>query len=133
MEKSWGYWQICYRYRDLCLKGVDTIENYINELTPEMIPEGIYRDIAEEIGVVNFIKLAELLGGSTFYIPKAESFLRPVRDNRIKQDFNGYNHSELAKKYNLSERWIREICGEGQCKGQFSLFDYVENPGKKTG
>lgn len=105
---------------------MDVIDGFINELTPEMIPEGIYRDIAEEIGVVNFIKLAELVGGSTFYIPKSESFFRPVRDLRIKQEFNGYNHSELAKKYNLSERWIREICGEGNMKGQFSFFDYVE-------
>ena len=105
---------------------MDNIDGYVNELTPDMIPEGIYKDIAEEIGVVNFIKLAELVGGSTFYIPKADSFLRPVRDSRIKQEFNGYNHTELAKKYNLSERWIREICGEGHCEGQFNLFDYIE-------
>ena len=108
------------------------IDGYINELTPEMIPEGIYRDIAEEIGVINFIKLVEIIGGSTFYIPKSESFLRPVRDIRIKQEFNGCNHTELAKKYNLSERWIREICGEGHAKGQYSLFDYMENEDKST-
>ncbi len=112
---------------------MDVIDGYINELTPEMIPEGIYREIAEEIGVTNFIKLAELVGGSTFYIPKSESFLRPVRDLRIKQEFNGYNHAELAKKYNLSERWIREICGEGHCKGQYSLFDYMEGAEESLG
>ena len=111
---------------------MDVIDGLINELTPEMIPEGIYRDIAEQIGVEGFIKLAELIGGATIYIPKADSFLRPVRDLRIKQEFNGYNHTELAKKYNLSERWIREICGEGHAKGQYSLFDYMENEDKST-
>lgn len=102
------------------------IEGLINELTPEMIPQGIYRDIVEEIGVANFIKLAELIGGATIYIPKAESFLRPARDLRIKQEFNGYNHVELARRYNLSERWIRAICGEGHAEGQLSLFDFQE-------
>lgn len=106
------------------------IENWVDELTPEMIPEGIYRAIAEEIGVQNIIKLAELVGGTTFYIPKTESFLRPVRDIRIKAEFNGYNHAELAKKYNLSERWVREICGIGHLEGQQSLFDFMdENTG----
>lgn len=101
------------------------IDGFINELTTDMIPEGIYREIAEEIGVINFIKLAELVGGATIYIPKSESFLRPVRDLRIKKEFNGYNHAELAKKYNLSERWIREICGEGHLKDQCTLFDFL--------
>lgn len=112
---------------------MDVIDDFINELTPEMIPDGIYKNIAEEIGVINFIKLAELVGGSTFYIPKSESFFRPVRDLRIKQDFNGYNHAELAKKYNLSERWIREICGEGHMKGQVSFFDYTGETEESTG
>lgn len=108
------------------------IENFIDKLTPEMIPEGMYREIAEQIGVGNFIKLSELIGGATIYIPKSESFLRPVRDSRIKQEFNGYNHTELAKKYNLSERWIREICGEGHAKGQCSLFDYFGSEEEST-
>lgn len=102
------------------------MDGLVDELTPEMIPEGIYRDIVKEIGVTNFIKLAELVGGATIYIPKAESFLRPVRDLRIKQEFNGYNHAELARRYNLSERWIRAICGEGHAEGQLSLFGFQE-------
>ncbi|MFR9189718.1 MAG: Mor transcription activator family protein [Anaerotruncus massiliensis (ex Togo et al. 2019)] len=38
-----------------------------------------------------------MVGGSTVYIPKPESLIRPVRDARIKAEFNGYNHIELAK------------------------------------
>jgi Mor family transcriptional regulator len=102
------------------------MDDFINELKLEMIPEGIYREIAEEIGVANLIKLAEMIGGAKFYIPKAESLIRPVRDLRIKKDFNGYNHMELAKKYNLSESWIREICGDGHAKGQYTLFDLMD-------
>lgn len=91
-----------------------------------MIPEGIYREIAEKIGIENLIKLALLAGGAKLYIPKAESLIRPVRDLRIKSEFSGYNHLELAKKYNLSESWIREICGEGYLKGQCSVFDILD-------
>jgi len=108
------------------------MNEFINELTPDMIPEGIMRDIAEEIGIENFIKLAELIGGTTFYLPKADTILRPIRDQKIKQDFNGYNHIDLAKKYNLSERWIRNICGEGFTEGQITLFDSIEEQEKST-
>lgn len=77
------------------------------ELTLEMIPEGLYRCIAEAIGVSNFLIITEMLGGATTYIPKKESILRPVRDKRILEEYNGYNQAELAKKYGVSERWVR--------------------------
>ena len=84
-----------------------------------------YKQIAEEIGVSNFYKLAEVVGGATVYIPKPESILRPARDARIKGEFNGYNHPQLAKKYGVTERWVRQLCGEGCAEGQMSIFDYV--------
>ena len=76
-----------------------------------MISEGLYRMIAEAIGTDNFYKLAEIVGGTTIYIPKPESLTRPVRDARIKKEFTGYNHQELARKYGVTERWVRRICG----------------------
>lgn len=45
-------------------------------LTLEMLPEGLYRMIAEAIGTDNFYKLAEVVGGTTVYIPKPESVTR---------------------------------------------------------
>lgn len=95
-------------------------------LTLEMLPEGLYRMIAEAIGTDNFYKLAEAVGGTTVYIPKPESVTRPVRDARIKEEFNGYNHPELARKYGVTERWVRRICGPGQAEGQIGIFDYLE-------
>lgn len=94
-------------------------------LKAEMLPEGLYRDIAEAIGPENFVKLAEIIGGATVYIPKADSLVRPVRDARIKDEFNGYNHLELAKRYNVTERWVRQICGEGNVEGQLSLLELL--------
>ncbi len=99
------------------------MDTLVNELTVEDIPEGTYKQIAESIGVVNLCKLAELLGGSTFYVPKVESLIRPVRNSHIKAEFNGYNHVELALKYNVSERLVRLLCGSGHMDGQYDLFD----------
>lgn len=95
------------------------------DLRLEMLPEGLYRDIAEAIGPENFVKLAEIIGGATVYIPKPESIVRPVRDARIKQEFNGYNHLELARRYSVTERWVRQICGDGNLEGQVSLLDLL--------
>ena len=93
------------------------------DLTLEMLPEGLYTLIAEAIGTENFYKLAEVVGGTTVYIPKPESLVRPVRDARIKEEFNGYNHTLLARKYGVTERWVRQLCGDGHPEGQLSLED----------
>lgn len=91
-------------------------------LTIDMF-DGMYREIAETIGPENFVKLAELIGGATIYIPKPESLVRPVRDARIKEEFTGYNTIELARKYGVTERWVRQLCGESQTAGQYSIKD----------
>lgn len=95
------------------------------DLKVEMLSEGLYKEIAEAIGTENLIRLAEIVGGSTFYLPKPESLVRPVRDARIREEFNGYNHLELARKYGVTERWVRQLCGEGHAEGQLGLFDYI--------
>ena len=53
------------------------MDNFLKELTVEMLPDGLWRQIAEAIGVENFYKLAEVIGGATIYIPQAESITRP--------------------------------------------------------
>ncbi|WP_018752657.1 Mor transcription activator family protein [Paenibacillus sanguinis] len=103
------------------------MEEWVEKLEIDMIPAA-YQDFAELIGVKALYKLAQAFGGSTIYIPKADSILRPARDQQIKQEFNGYNHADLAEKYNLTEKWIREICGPGHHKDQMSIFDFIDNP-----
>ena len=99
------------------------MDELAKELTLEMLPKSeLYYQIAEAIGAENFYKLAELVGGTTIYVPKPESLTRPVRDAHIKAEFNGYNHQELAKKYNVTERWVRQLCGPGQAEGQLDIF-----------
>lgn len=101
------------------------MDELAKDLTLEMLSEGIYKDMAEVIGIDNFYKLTKVVGGATIYLPKPESITRPVRDARIKAEFNGYNHPELAKKYGVTERWVRQLCGDGKLPGQMELFDFL--------
>lgn len=96
------------------------------ELTIEMLPDGVWRKVAEEIGPKNLCKLLRVVGGATIYIPKLESILRPIRDEHIKLEFNGWNYLELAHKYGITDRLVREICGPGITEGQIGFFDGQE-------
>ena len=61
------------------------MEDLVKELTIDMIPDGDNRIIAETIGVENYYKLCSVVGGSTIYLQKPESVLRPVRDATLKR------------------------------------------------
>ena len=73
------------------------MDPWTSELTPSMLTDGLLRAIAEEIGTDNLLKLAVLVGGSTFYMPQAESILRPLRDLKIREEYNGYNIADLPE------------------------------------
>ena len=93
--------------------------------------EGNARKLAELIGMEGFIRVVEVYGGSSnLYIPKAEQLVRPLRDDCIRREFNGSNMSQLARKWGLTERYIREILKidmrdlhEAQVEGQLNLFE----------
>lgn len=53
------------------------MEGLVKELTIDMVPDGDNRIIAETIGVENYYKLCSVVGGSTIYLQKPESVLRP--------------------------------------------------------
>lgn len=68
-----------------------------------------YRDIVENLGMDNFLKLTRLCGGQNLYIPKRESLEREGRDREIRSLFNGGNYRALAIQFRLSERQVRKI------------------------
>jgi len=78
------------------------------EITIEKLPEQ-YREIAGIVGIENTLRLAKHLGGLIFYFPELDSMLRKIRDDRIRREFTGFNHKDLARRYGLSEIWIRKI------------------------
>lgn len=73
------------------------------------LPEGLYKDIANEIGMENLLKLARLCGGGAIYMPRPESLFRSARDEAIRAEYNGGNLAQLARKYGISTRWAHQI------------------------
>ena len=88
----------------MVLQGID-----VSKVQIEDIPDGICRAIAEEIGIENYIKLSRLIGGDVVYLPREEAFLRNVRDKLIIEEYKGYNVKEVARKYGITVKWVREI------------------------
>lgn len=73
------------------------------------------RQIAGIIGLEALIELARARGGEKLYIPKVDQLAIGARNRMICAQFKaGCNYRELARRYNLTETWIREIISEGR-------------------
>ena len=80
------------------------------ELTIDMIPDGIWKAVAQEIGTINLIKVLQIINGDDIYIPKPDRLLIPARNKIILKEFTGYNHKYLAMKYGVTVSYIKKIC-----------------------
>lgn len=87
---------------------------------------GTQKDLAEIIGIDSYIKLCQIFGGDTVYIQKYSELQKIERNAEIKAKFNGYNSSQLAREYDLSERYVRTICSAYNYNKQLSIFDNIE-------
>ena len=84
---------------------------------------GNQREIAELIGLDNYIKLSKCYGGdSSLYIQKYSEIVKNARNREIRKKYNGYNIRQLARMYNLSEQHIRQICScQNEDEGQMTF------------
>ena len=105
----------------------------LSELNKDELP-ALYEAIMNKIGAAATIELAKMFSGQYVYFQKIETVERPLRNKKIRQEFNGYNYAELAKKYNLTEITIRNICGDlteskrhRPMDGQLSFMDNGNN------
>ncbi len=96
----------------------------LDELKMEDIADEQQKALAELIGIENYKKLVETFGGSSIYVYKRDSFLRTLRDKKIREEFRG-DYKVLAQKYNLTEVAIRKIVDEknSPLQGQIA-FDF---------
>lgn len=103
--------------------------NLLDELTiDDLDPE--QRELADCIGMTAYKKLVATYAGSSVNIRMPDKLTIVQRNKRIIREFNGYNFGELARKYRLSERQIRNIVAEfvhrersRPLEDQMSLFD----------
>ena len=82
------------------------------------------RKMVELVGLDGFKSLVRAFGGTTIYIPKAESLERAARDQKIREEFDGGNYRELAAKYGLTERWVRYAI---LVREEFSCLEFIMN------
>lgn len=101
-------------------------ENVGREDLRELSP--VLMQAIDIIGLSLFIDLCYVIGGLSIYIPKFESVVAAARDRLILNEFNGYNYSELAIKYGITEVWVRQIIAKANFKeNAISLFDEPED------
>lgn len=94
----------------------------IDELTIADL-EGDQKELAELVGLDAYKKMVAGYAGSFVYIPKEETLTTGVRNKRIVKEFNGANYSELAHRYNLTERYVRRILAKEHSYEQASFWD----------
>ena len=95
---------------------MDSLDIQLSDLSDKQ------REIAEVIGIEKYIELSRRFGGEeSVYIQKYSELVKISRKKEILKKFNGYNISELAKMYNLSERYIRQICFGNEIDGQIKF------------
>ncbi|MEG1752737.1 MAG: Mor transcription activator family protein [Christensenella sp.] len=95
--------------------------------------KGETRELAEVIGLEAFKLILERYGGTgRLYIPQPDMVIIPIRDLLIQREYNGFNIYELAKKWELSDTYIRQIVKEQALDfkrkpmdGQISLLDEI--------
>lgn len=68
----------------------------------------VYREIADEIGIEKTVAIYNLFHGTQICFPN-RLFSKEYIHNAIIKEYNGKNVSQLAQKYNYSERSIWRI------------------------
>ena len=101
-----------------------------DQLTTQLLaalPAGTLEPQAAKIIGIKVTKfVTDNWGGQLIYIPKNQGGQLSQRDLQIWAEFNGANHADLAKKYNLTVqqiyRILKEIGGRERAKIQGKLF-----------
>lgn len=75
----------------------------ISDLPPQ------FENIAQELGIERAKLLFKEFGGTSVYFPTEKMIYKGARDRDIIANYNGFNHKELAIKYNMSESYVRAI------------------------
>lgn len=84
------------------------------------------KEQAEQLGREIADRMAGHWGGQNIYFPMGLSYKLSQRDQLIYTEFNGINHSDLARKYGVSLQWIYKIVKtvqkEEMAKRQTDMF-----------
>lgn len=79
----------------------------IDQLQADQL-NGIYRDLALDLGVEIAISMFEHYRGLQVVFPTT-LLSKEYLQQKIIQEYNGTNVKDLARKYDYTERWVRQI------------------------
>lgn len=97
----------------------------LSNVTIDML-KGNQRELAEVVGMEAYIKLVKVYGGDRPYVAKEDKLLAEIRDNEIYRTFNGGNHAQLAKKYNLTTRAVYEIIERKKAESAYTQLSILD-------
>lgn len=106
------------------MNAADSYEGpWLAELTETDFPPQL-RELVASIGIEAAVSLARVYGGCQFYVPKVDALLRKKRDQLVRRDKEQLGYKETARKYGLTEVWVRQICDhrDGDDDKQQDLF-----------
>lgn len=79
---------------------------------------GIADAIADQIGCAIADRLADVWGGQLITFPKDMAYRLSQRDMVIYAEFNGTNHSALARKYGIGTRAIYKLIARARTRSR---------------
>lgn len=90
-------------------------------------------DQAARLGQEITDRMASHWGGQNIYFPMGLSARLSERDRKIFEEFDGSNHSDLARKHKVSLQWvykiIKQVRQEQLRERQGALFNGDSSPG----
>ncbi|MDH3001476.1 transcriptional regulator [Chelonobacter oris] len=108
-------------------KAPDVLLDLAKHAEAELIAKGVEPEKAKAVGIEITRRIAQAWGGSVIYIPRGLLLKLSERDSKIWQEFNGFNHQELARKFEVSVAWVYQIVKkmrkEEIARRQPDLFD----------
>ena len=84
------------------LGGID-----LDDIKPEQLNE-IYKDFCAVIGLENTLMVFSTFKGQQVSFP-VKLVSSDYTKSKIIEEYDGTNLKQIAKKYDYSERWVREI------------------------
>lgn len=91
------------------LKRKELYTDLIDHATDLLVDYGVAREAAAHAATALANHLADHWGGSTICFPKDVAYHLAQRDLDIYKKFNGRNHLQLAREFNLTENAIYRI------------------------
>lgn len=81
---------------------------------------------APDVALECVLDIGEHMGGMQVYLPRGDRLRQQIRDMKIWNEFNGGNTKILARRYDVTEKTIYEICAKmrkmDQARRQADLF-----------